>query len=85
MTDQTETLDIALFYPADIALKERTPAWMWREFMAYMDELDHLNANSSTGYVGGALAECTGLECWFTYFIDGVSFEDAWQEDQSYD
>ena len=76
--------DLKAHFPSDEAfLKTLAPVTL-REFSGWFDLLN--KAAEKVGYVEGIdMAEATGIECWFCYFEDGYSPEEALDEDGSYD
>lgn len=54
---------------------------MAKVFQEWLDKLD--DYTKSLGFQEGVVKQ-TGSECWFDFYIDGLSPAEAWQEDNFY-
>lgn len=52
------------------------------KFNKFLDEIDE--CAKSSGFESESITSETGPDCWFGYFSDGVSAEEAFAEDMSY-
>ena len=71
-------------YPADVALIERLSPDVKARFDQYMADLDASHARLGSPYGEGSLWQLTGAECWFASFEDGITADDALDEDLNY-
>lgn len=54
---------------------------MAKVFQEWLDELDAYTV--SLGFKDGVVKQ-TGHECWFDFYMEGLSPEEAWKEDNFY-
>lgn len=71
-------------YQNDAALLEAMPSEEMAEFEVWLGEIEKLMDGLGRPYGDGSLPETTGIECWCVSYRNGMTPQEALDEDMSY-
>lgn len=68
-------------FKGDKEFLDGLPADKRQAFLAWFAELNKANTNERAFYANQPLETATGIECWFSFFEDELSPQEALDED----